>query len=491
MSICQIVLVSLIIFFLYRFLLKTIGIKQLGIWSLVLATTSVTQVVNLGLSGSVVKYVAKYCAREEHKNISEVIQTAAITLIIIVSIIIILAYPLIKYILFLVIAKDLLNDAVSLLPFTLGSLLLTIITGVFQSGLDGLQKIYIRNIITMLGAIIFALLCFIIAPKYGLIGLAYAQVINNMLVLILSWIMIKRCLPILPVIPYQWNKYLFKEIISYGVNFQIISISTLVYDPLTKALLSKFGGISIVGYYEMANKVVQQFRSLIVSANQAIVPAIANMYEKNPEKIKQVFITNYQLLLYFALPIFSTVIICAPLISKLWIGYYENIFVLIVVLLTIGNFLNTIAVPAYFSNLGTGDLRWNIAAHITIAMLNLILGIFLGRLYDGYGVVIAWTISLALGSSMIYLPYYLKNNIPLRNLLPKEYRIIAFSLILIIVCVLKLQKVLTVNSIYNNIILIVFSLFLMSIPLYFHPMRNRIIGWAKELMNRNIETIAK
>ena len=72
MSFIQIMVISGVLFILYKFLLNTIGVEQLGIWSLVLATTAVTQIANLGLSGSVVKYVAKYIARKEnHKTASK------------------------------------------------------------------------------------------------------------------------------------------------------------------------------------------------------------------------------------------------------------------------------------------------------------------------------------------------------------------------------------------------------------------------------------
>ncbi len=75
MSIVQIIIISAVLFILYKFLLNTIGVEQLGIWSLVLATTSVSQIASFGLSGSVVKFVAKYIAKEDEKSVSEVIQT--------------------------------------------------------------------------------------------------------------------------------------------------------------------------------------------------------------------------------------------------------------------------------------------------------------------------------------------------------------------------------------------------------------------------------
>ena len=80
MSVLQIVLIGIVIFILYKFLLVTIGVRKMGIWSLILASTSVAQVANFGFSGSVVKFVAKYTALKENQNASNVIQTAAISL---------------------------------------------------------------------------------------------------------------------------------------------------------------------------------------------------------------------------------------------------------------------------------------------------------------------------------------------------------------------------------------------------------------------------
>jgi len=476
MSVVQIVLVSGILFFLYRFLLKTIGVEQLGIWSLVLATTSITQIANLGLSGSVVKFVAKYAARDEYNNVSGIIQTASISLAVIIALILLLGFPLIKLILTLVVPRNSIELSIKILPYSLISLWLIAITSVLQSGLDGLQKIYLRNILVITGSFLFAILCFILTPARGLIGLAYAQVINNSLILVASWVLIKRFLPALPVIPYKWSRRLLKEIIGYGVNFQIISITSMFYDPITKALLSKFGGLSMVGYYEMANKMIQHFRALIVSANQVLVPSIADLHEKNPERIRSVYLTNYNLLFYLALPFYTTIAISIPLISELWIGHYEKIFVTFGVLLAIASFLNTLDVPSYFTNLGTGDLRWNVIGHITTAILNAGLGIILGIIFGGFGVIIAWVIALSLGSAVIYVAYHITNKIPLSFLFPEDSRTMAGLCVLIIVSSFLIQSkfVLNISIIMLNIIVIIF---IMLVMLYFHPMSKYLVEW--------------
>jgi hypothetical protein len=48
-------------------------------------------------------------------------------------------------------------------------------------------------------------------------------------------------------------------------NIQAITISQMLYDPITKGLLVKFGGLDLAGYYEMANRLVVQLRGFIVS----------------------------------------------------------------------------------------------------------------------------------------------------------------------------------------------------------------------------------
>ncbi len=486
-SIVRVVIIGAVFFILYRFLLNTIGVEQLGIWSLVLATTSVTQIANFGLGGSVVKFVAKYVAREENKRVSGIIQTAAISVGVFVGLTLLICYPIAKLVLRLVIPNESFPLALSILPYAFFALWFMVVTSIFQAGLDGYQRIDLRSTLLMGGAILHLLLCFIFAPKYGLMGVAYARVIQNIAVLFSSWFLLKRCIPLLPIFRFKWNKSLFKEIIGYGLNYQVISISSMFYDPLTKALLSKFGGLSMVGYYEMASKMIQQLRLLIVSANQVLFPAIANLKEKTPEKIQSVYLTSYQLVFYLALPLFSLIIVCTPLISVLWIGYYENIFVTFGILLAIGWFLNTLGAPAYYANLGIGELRWNVVSYITVTLGNAILGFLLGMLYGGIGVVVAWIVSLAVGGSIIYLSYHIRHKIPLLELMPKASKLIMIACLVSVISALIIQNKLdhSLNTIETNSVILLSFLIIVFFPLWFHPMRRRLVGWVtNELLKK-------
>ena len=487
MSVVQVVVIGGVIFTLYRFLLNTIGVEQLGVWSVVLATSSVASVANLGLSASVVKFVAKYLARGEEETVAGVIQTSAISIGILVGLVLLIAYPFANWLLSLIMPVTNIKQACSILPYALLSLWIMVIASVFLAGIDGYQRIDLRSMLLIAVAIIHLILCFVLVPTYRLMGLAYAQVAQTCLVLIGSWLILKRQLLILPAVPYRWNRKLFREMVGYGLNFQVISISQMLYDPITKALLTKFGGLAMVGFYEMASRMILQLRALLVNANQVLVPTIADLQENNQEIIRKVYKDSYRLLLYIALPIFSAIIAFTPLISQVWIGHYENIFVFFSILLVIGWFLNTLTVPAYFANLGIGELRWNTISHLTIAALNLGLGLLLGSIYGGPAVVVAWVFSLIIGSIIIPISYHNRHKISGIELLPKENAPVGFASIIGIFSSLliyhQLYSKLTPLVMGATLVLIFFFIFW--IPIWVHPMRKHLMRWVTdELLKR-------
>jgi len=464
-------------FILYRFLLDTIGVEKLGIWSVVLSTTAVTRISELGLSSSVVKFVAKYLAREDVKSAAGVVQTAIISVAILVGLILLLAYPFSDWLLGLVVPADEIGTAISILPYALVSLFITLVTSVIQSGLDGCQRVDLRSVIQMGASVFHLLVSLVLTPLYGLKGLAYAHVIQSAVVFITSWGLLGRNLKALPFIPYQWDQELFREILGYGINFQVVSAIRMLYEPTTMALLSRFGGLAAVGYFQMARRMISQVRALIVTANQVVVPFIADLQERKPGAIQDVYKLSYSLLTYLAIPLFSLIVALIPLISEVWIGHYEVMFVRFSTILAVGWFLNTLNAPAYFANLGLGELRWNTVAHVVIAVLNGGLGLFVGNIYGGTAVVVAWVVSLVIGSFVIIVPYHKEHGIPLRNLLPQENKTLGIASVIGLSVVIGIYYNCRLSLIATSAIIIFMFAMITAIPFWLHPMRKRLTGW--------------
>jgi O-antigen/teichoic acid export membrane protein len=485
-SILQILINGIILFVLYRFLLEVIGAKQFGIWSLVMAFTSFASVANLGFPGSVVKFVAQSMAYEDSKKASLVIQTSAIAIAVISGALILAAFPLIRWGLRFVVSGDALAMAVALLPFSFLAFWLMMIAGVFLAALDGYKRTDMRSSLLVGVSAINLLLCILLVPQYGLMGLAYSVIAANLCALLLSWLLIRKNNPLLPLFPFEWRTTIFKEVVGYATKFQIISLAVMLFEPLTKAFLSKFGGLSMVTFYEMASRLIQQLRALIVSAYNVLVPVLAEYKEKSPEKIPATYSKSYEIIYYLALPAFALLILWLPLISKLWIGHIENMFVLMGSVLAAGWFINTLAVPAYVVNLGTGELKWNVIGHVATAILNLLLGYIGGLFFGGYGVVIGATIALLLGSMLISIPIQLKHNIGFASYFPHASRLMTYSLLAgIIIAQLPITGIIGNHKIIMDIFYPLAFLSIAVIMMIVHPLRLRVQEWIVIGLQRN------
>ena len=428
-SVVQTVLSGLVLFFLYRYLIDNLGSDQLGLWSVILASTSVARLSDMGLTGSVVKFVARYRALKDDDRAADVIQTAAISIAGVMAVLAVILYPLLEVVLKLSIPAKSMPQALQILPWAVLSLWIGSIGGVFQSGLDGCQRMDIRNILMVAGNLLFFGAALWLVPHYGLTGLAVGQAAQSLLLAVASWLALRHQLRSLPWMPWRWSKTKFKEMFGYAVNFQINSIAILLFDPITKLLMSRYGGLSSAAYYEMASQLVLKLRGLLIAANQALVPAVAELHETSPDKVSDLYLKSYRMLFFINFPFYAVILISLPMISMMWIGRNENQFIVFGTLLAIGWGLNSLNATAYFVNLGTGDLKWNSIAHVVTAFVNVLLGFVFGPLYGGIGIAIGAMIALVIGSWFILYAVHRRYDISYGEIVPSEHCLLLAAVI--------------------------------------------------------------
>ena len=171
-----------------------------------------------------------------------------------------------------------------------------------------------------------------------------------------------------------------------------------LFDPVTKSLLSRFGGVTMVGYYEPASKLVTYLQRVILATCQVLVPMVAEYTETASHQIGKLYASTTSMVIFVATPTFTLLAVFSPAVSIFFLGSATPEFVQFVVLLTVGWFLNTLAAVAFIFRLGTGNLRWNTIGQVVIAFANVVLGMLFGSLFGGPGVVLAWASALSLGS---------------------------------------------------------------------------------------------
>jgi O-antigen/teichoic acid export membrane protein len=474
---------------LYRFLLDSIGVEKLGIWSIVLATASAARVSELGMAGSVTKFVAAYRAQGDDQAAAEALQTAVVSLAVVLGIVLILGYPGIFWALSHVLPAAGVEDGLAILPYALLSLWLTAVSSTWMSGIDGCLRTDLRAGIMIFSSIVFLISSFVGVEHFGLLGLAMAQVGQGVVLVILGWVFIRRIMPALPLLPIRWKAEQFRKMLGYGVNFQLNSVVMILFEPSTKILLGHYGELAAAGYFEMAQRMVTKVRALVVESNQVIVPVFAGI-DAHGGDARDLYISNVRYMFFLITPVFAVLFALAPVISEIWIGSFHHQFVVMVACLTIAWYLNSITAPAYFVYLGQGRLRWVTVAHVIMGATNIIAGLVLGQYFGWQGLVVAFSVALALGSVIPTWAYHYENRLRLIQILSIQ------DAVLVVVCFgVSLISFLGFWFLFNaggsitlRVVLILSGMIIIIAGVtWLHPLRRQIFIMIKNHTNRSPE----
>lgn len=458
-AVVQVIFTALLYFFLYKYLLRSIGVEQLGVWSLILSFSSIANLANMGLTSGLVKFVAEYILEDDKSKLGKLIFTSILSMSILFIFLSLVILSGAQFFLGYVIDEKFLDIALVILPYSLGSLCINAIGGVFTSVLEGHQKNYIRNFIYILSGIVMYVGTILLTPLYQLKGVAIAQLLQSGFIFIAAMIFTIKINPNNKICHWKWSTESFKELFNYGYKFQLVSLSQLLCEPATKLLLSKYGGLVTLGHYELANKAVNQFRALLVNANQVVVPVVAEKAKMEGDIFLQSFyIKMNRILLLFCLPLSTILLISIPFISLVWIGEYNSDFIFSIAVLTIMTFMNVMNGPAYFSSLGEGRLNVLVFVHISIAIMNVLLGILLGKSFGGYGVILAWGIAISVGAVILVFTYNQSVKIRFFDVFQKQERNLLIISLIIITTNSLMYYFLPSNQILIKIIIIIFSL---------------------------------
>jgi O-antigen/teichoic acid export membrane protein len=177
-------------------------------------------------------------------------------------------------------------------------------------------------------------------------------------------------------------------------------------------LLAKFGGLAFAGYYEMANRVVNQIKGVVVAGTQSLIPVVIGLL---PEDRKKVYLKTSSAIFVISFGIYALVVFLSGYISIIWIGHVEQIFTLSLAILSLGTIISLLNIPAYFNYMALGNLNPLIASHTIMLGSNVIISFILGMLFKGYGVIVACSISNIIGSTYVILKYNKANGVDIKT----------------------------------------------------------------------------
>lgn len=389
---------SATLFLLYRLVTDALGIKALGLWSLVLATTSLARFGDVGASAGLSRFVAIADA-EGGIPARHYVETALLsTLALYLGMSLLLFWPL-RYVLTRTLHPDDVEAAIALLPLALISFTLAMTSASATTGLIGQHRTDQKSQLGIIGLVLQLAIAASLMRAYGLAALAWAQIAQNLWLLFAGWVLFARNATgrwsLRP--PCCWRRPIFDELIGFGSRLQAANLISFLFEPLTKFVMSSLVGLEALGLYEMANRMVLLARQVIVAPMQTLIPAFA-AGRHAPLVGSEIYRKAFALVLPASLSINLGLALAAPVISTIWIGHADARFVFFMGIMSVGWFANTIASPAYLLGVGYGFVRWNIIGHLMTSLGGPALSLLLGQGAQARGVAIGASVMLAIGS---------------------------------------------------------------------------------------------
>lgn len=421
-SILGLIVSTLILLYVYRIANHTLGIEQIGLWSIVTTLTSLGNIGTFGITGSLVKFSAELKSKGEGEAIIGLLNSCIVLMAGLV--IVFLAVLYIFSLLFLGSFVDIkfIDLAFALLPYSFFIFFLSTIGYLILSVIEGLNKSWQKNLVVIVSNILLLLFASIWIDQYGIYGIFYAQIVQAATLFFLAFILIRINFGEYNVTVFNKNRELLRRIANYGLKFQSISVLQLMGEPVTKFFLSRYGGLGLVGVFEMASRMVVQVRGIMVAIISNLLPKLVDIHSNHPsDKVnnvfKNVFMINFEMFAF----VYGMLILFSPIVVQVWLGKSDMDLISFIQWLSVAWFINSITVVPYIFNLGSGKLNGNVYSHALIGLSNVCIGILIILLnLQPITFIDGWMISLAVGSIFIIYEYTTRNEMRLSNIFSRE-----------------------------------------------------------------------
>ncbi len=343
----QIIIGALLTLATVPIFIHKMGTELYGVYSLITVMSSLGVLTNLGFNYSLIKYLA-----EQGKTIEsnyDIITVFVILLgILIPSVTCIIYYNDFVLTNILRITSVHINDDTrGLFNFFTISILFVVLGQVPGAMLDSQQKVYVSNVAQVIYNLLSkASTLLIVSFSTTLKWVGVAFFLSTLL-----WFVILVASAL-----HTWRSFAVKDYFAnfpriakkhfvYGLKIYMTGIMGFFYEPITKILISRYIGLTEVGFFDISLKVKGLFWSVPERLLYPILPFLAQIKKK--EETRVVVHDVSQKLFFFVIPLgVSMVFLTKPIIS-LWIGSNVEIIALSTILVVVGYLIVLPVLPIY------------------------------------------------------------------------------------------------------------------------------------------------
>jgi O-antigen/teichoic acid export membrane protein len=348
MGIVRFGMVSAIYLFIYPFLLRSLGPAKFGLWALLCIPSQYLALGDLGISNALIKLASECQPGRDLERLVHLTGAATIIFSLLGGALTVTVFVSQNQIMrWLRIDAQLVPDARILLVGMAAVIWISLLASVNTALLSGLHRMDWVHAI-QIGSSVINAIGIVLAIK--LRGGFAALLISNAAAAFVAWLiafLLARSVIRIRLMTWprtNWNSV--RSLLSFGSFLYIAALSSLLMEPSVKALLTRYGNLELVSYFELASRIPLQVRTLFANVTSPLLPA-ASLLMTDMQSIRRLFARSMKLLWLSAVPTFLVLAGLATPIMRVWLGKDIPLAAIAMALLSVGWLFNVLTIPAY------------------------------------------------------------------------------------------------------------------------------------------------
>ena len=410
-----IIVVNMLVGILYTPILTAkLGQSEYGLYSLVTSVISYLTILDFGFGNAIIIYTTRY----KVSNQKEKEEKLHGMFLIIYTVIGALA-GIIGAILWLNVDKlfgnsmnyEELQKAKVLMGILTLNLTITFPLSIFSSIITAYEKFIFSKVLNLIRIILNPIVMLVLLNfGYKSIALVVLNTTFNIGTLVINYIYCKKNLNT----KLKFGKLdtkLLKEIMAYSVWIFLNSIMDKINWNVDQFILGTICGTTVVAIYSVASQLNQMYLNFSTAIAGVMLPKVAKMEEQNAsdEEFSHVFIQTGRIqYIVMALIMSGFLLYGQEFINIVWVGpEYSQSYIIACILML------PLTIPL-IQNVGLNIIqaknqyKFRVIVLFIFSIFNLIISIFLSKLYGGIGAAIGTSLSIICGQIIFMNIFYYK-----------------------------------------------------------------------------------
>lgn len=393
-------------FLMTPLILAKVGTRGFGTWAVLATMNSLTSLADLGLLGTLSKYVAQYYAHRDFALLNSLLNTGLAVFGGLASLLVTFLWIASSAAVKLLFKGSALAYADLLFLFHCSLILmwLNIVTFLSSSVTSGLQRLDLTNMMAAFNVVCGALGgAMLLLKGMGIPGLLYGNIGSAALTLIAYTWLVHRLIPQVTINPLLAKLEEARKIFGFSWRIYLVQAASAIQNHFEKIVLASFAGVVPVGWYDIASDTALKIRGVPALLLSPVLPAAAELDALGEKsKLTRLYERTHKYLAFIAVPAVLFSVAAAGRFVDLWIGPSLALVVFPLRILLLINLISLMTGPGYMIFVGRGLLWQGVRSVLGGLAIGIPLSILLIYRYGFAGAVIGTSIS-SLTASFVFI----------------------------------------------------------------------------------------